>query len=316
MFFSESSSIAVKTARQEMMLRHHGHLLSWYEPQRWRTVLRCWNWTSKRHLEANRKKRKRQQSNEHLVHRVLPTILITYINIYLIMTLWGGMKCRFEIQTSELVDLLILPNLKLRRCGRDCGTALGLWTCADVLPKALHTSAGTGLGGDKMVTGWWMVVQTPDRPGWFGARRRSTTLQWSMLCFRTLGVGCYTLGFFLGSGFICCNLFLLVRCCTEPICDSNIPAEVMVPHSPRSVTSRCSLTTVSPRSVRHGSFPWRNSLTFFLYIDIACEGPLLYFILHVHSIHIDLYIYIYIYTYATKLLIWRIGIDNMLHSLF
>lgn len=76
------------------------------------------------------------------------------------------MKCRFEIQTSELVDLLILPNLKLRRCGRDCGTALGLWTCADVLPKALHASAGTGLGCDKMVTGWWMVVvQTPDRPG-------------------------------------------------------------------------------------------------------------------------------------------------------
>ena len=118
-----------------------------------------------------------------------------YILVYIIMTLWGGMKCRFEVQTSELVDLLILPNLKLRRCGRDCGTALGLWTCADVLPKALHTSAGTGLGGDRMVTGWWMMeVQTPDRPGWFGARRRSTTLQWSMLCFRTLGVGCYTLG--------------------------------------------------------------------------------------------------------------------------
>ena len=86
-------------------------------------------------------------------------------------------------------------------------------------------------------------------------------------CF-ALGVGCYTLGFFLGSGFICCNLFLLVRCCTEPICDSNIPAEVMVPHSPRSVTSRCSLTTVSPRSVRHGSFPWRNSLMFFYILTL------------------------------------------------
>lgn len=73
--------------------------------------------------------------------------------IYLMMTLWSDMKCCFEIQTSELVDLLILPNLKLRCCGRDCGTALGLWTCADVLPKALHTSAGAGLGCDRIVDG-------------------------------------------------------------------------------------------------------------------------------------------------------------------
>ncbi len=172
---------------QEIMLRQHGHPLSWYELRRWRTVLRCWNWTSKRHLQANLKKlEKRKQWTFGPLNVTVPTILII-ISHYDIMR-WYEVSFR---------------NKNIRACWRvktskawNWGAAAGIvaqplgfgrvrMSCPRLFTHRLVLASG--------VTGWWWWW-------WWSKLQTEADLEEGeevqLFSGFALGVGCYTLGIF------------------------------------------------------------------------------------------------------------------------